>query len=279
MEEIPVQPVIKAPPPIEPQLVKKPFLSKTIIAVFIIVIIFILLPAGTYLFLNSNKQVACTTEAKLCPDGSSVGRTGPKCEFATCPKTPTANWKTYTNKTNGYYLKIPKNWRVDTENAKDSEYKLINIYSNDFQEDSDVQGPHMIKGVFLIIHSGIDVKSYDELIKETRQDNSVVPKSYDEKEILVDGEKTTIWISNNFYDPKFVDYQMNTFHNGQGYVIYMFSSQRQDELFKKILSTFKFTDQAPTPTCKPRPACLDATPRCMIPETSDMCPPSVTPSQ
>ncbi|MBF8249775.1 MAG: hypothetical protein HW400_376 [Candidatus Levybacteria bacterium] len=28
----------------------------------------------------------------------------------------------------------------------------------------------------------------------------------------------------------------------------------------------------PTPTCIPRPACLDATPRCMIPETSDMCP-------
>lgn len=30
----------------------------------------------------------------------------------------------------------------------------------------------------------------------------------------------------------------------------------------------------PTPTCKPRPACLDAKPRCMIPETSDMCPKS-----
>lgn len=27
----------------------------------------------------------CTMEAKLCPDGSSVGRTGPHCEFATCP--------------------------------------------------------------------------------------------------------------------------------------------------------------------------------------------------
>ena len=26
-----------------------------------------------------------------------------------------------------------------------------------------------------------------------------------------------------------------------------------------------------TPTCKTRPACLDSTPRCMIPETSDMC--------
>ncbi len=28
---------------------------------------------------------ACTQEAKLCPDGSYVGRTGPKCEFAPCP--------------------------------------------------------------------------------------------------------------------------------------------------------------------------------------------------
>ncbi len=29
--------------------------------------------------------VACTLEAKLCPDGSAVGRTGPNCEFAPCP--------------------------------------------------------------------------------------------------------------------------------------------------------------------------------------------------
>src|SRR3989344_4173501 len=30
-------------------------------------------------------QVACTQEAKLCPDGSAFGRTGPNCEFAPCP--------------------------------------------------------------------------------------------------------------------------------------------------------------------------------------------------
>lgn len=29
--------------------------------------------------------VACTMEAKLCPDGSYVGRTGPSCEFEACP--------------------------------------------------------------------------------------------------------------------------------------------------------------------------------------------------
>lgn len=35
----------------------------------------------------SEKQTFCTMEAKLCPDGSSVGRHGPKCEFAPCPGT------------------------------------------------------------------------------------------------------------------------------------------------------------------------------------------------
>src|SRR3989344_1136949 len=29
--------------------------------------------------------VACTQDARQCPDGSYVSRTGPKCEFATCP--------------------------------------------------------------------------------------------------------------------------------------------------------------------------------------------------
>lgn len=31
------------------------------------------------------EPVACTMEAKVCPDGSFVGRSGPKCEFAPCP--------------------------------------------------------------------------------------------------------------------------------------------------------------------------------------------------
>lgn len=32
------------------------------------------------------KSVQCTLEAKLCADGSAVGRTGPNCEFAKCPE-------------------------------------------------------------------------------------------------------------------------------------------------------------------------------------------------
>lgn len=38
---------------------------------------------------NGNNQ-ACTLEAKICPDGSAVGRSGPNCEFAACPETSTS---------------------------------------------------------------------------------------------------------------------------------------------------------------------------------------------
>jgi hypothetical protein len=32
------------------------------------------------------EPAACTMEAKICPDGTAVGRTGPKCEFTPCPE-------------------------------------------------------------------------------------------------------------------------------------------------------------------------------------------------
>lgn len=31
------------------------------------------------------QPVACSQEARLCPDGSYVSRTGPECQFAACP--------------------------------------------------------------------------------------------------------------------------------------------------------------------------------------------------
>jgi hypothetical protein len=34
---------------------------------------------------KESSQIACTMDAKMCSDGSYVGRTGPKCEFTECP--------------------------------------------------------------------------------------------------------------------------------------------------------------------------------------------------
>jgi len=48
----------------------------------------IILSVGYFLTENTDilapEDTVCTTDAKLCPDGSSVGRTGPNCEFRAC---------------------------------------------------------------------------------------------------------------------------------------------------------------------------------------------------
>ncbi len=43
--------------------------------------------SGAYFYFNHKSlgSVACTMEAKQCPDGSYVSRQGPHCEFAKCP--------------------------------------------------------------------------------------------------------------------------------------------------------------------------------------------------
>lgn len=37
---------------------------------------------------------ACTMDAKLCPDGSAVGRSGPRCEFTKCPGESALGYRT-----------------------------------------------------------------------------------------------------------------------------------------------------------------------------------------
>ncbi|MBI4086613.1 hypothetical protein HY416_01375 [Candidatus Kaiserbacteria bacterium] len=42
---------------------------------------------------SAPEETACTQEAKQCPDGTYVGRTGPKCEFAACPGEGKNRWR------------------------------------------------------------------------------------------------------------------------------------------------------------------------------------------
>jgi len=42
-------------------------------------------PVPTQRTPEGERPVACTADAKICPDGSGVGRVGPDCEFALCP--------------------------------------------------------------------------------------------------------------------------------------------------------------------------------------------------
>src|SRR3989338_11536019 len=61
-------------------------MSNKIIAIILLMLVCI---GGILYFYNKNTSVAepvfCTQDVKLCPGGSYVGRTGPKCEFSECP--------------------------------------------------------------------------------------------------------------------------------------------------------------------------------------------------
>lgn len=69
-----------------------------------------------------------------------------------------------------------------------------------------------------------------------------------------------------------------TINNQTLYIISIETLSKFNEIKQytdQIFSTLKFLDATtinPTLSCRPRPACLDSVPRCMIPETPDMCP-------
>lgn len=85
--------------------------------IFIIIALILIIIAGFllwYRFINpknitSIKPMACTQEAKICPDGSSVSRTGPNCEFAPCPTVQVdSNWLTSSDPAQKISFRYPK---------------------------------------------------------------------------------------------------------------------------------------------------------------------------
>jgi hypothetical protein len=56
------------------------------IAILLIAAVTVFISVTVFVFKKPTIQpIGCTMEAKVCPDGTAVGRTGPKCEFTECP--------------------------------------------------------------------------------------------------------------------------------------------------------------------------------------------------
>lgn len=61
-------------------------------ALWIIGILVVIIGVSAYFMRDTDsvenadgQTVACTMDAKMCPDGSYVGRVAPNCQFAACP--------------------------------------------------------------------------------------------------------------------------------------------------------------------------------------------------
>ncbi len=117
-----------------------------------LICLFIGVGAGIYLAKNQVNPFSmfepkgCTMEAKICPDGSAVGRMGPKCEFAPCHtgtpsariKPPTTeDWKPYTVQTDNalgltdYMVMVPPTW-VRVEHS--SNFQNTETFTSDVQK-------------------------------------------------------------------------------------------------------------------------------------------------
>ena len=116
-QESPGQPPV-APQPPSPK-------KNTVMIIAVVFLVFAALAVGGYLLVNKGMfvgQKACTEEAMICPDGTSVGRVGPNCEFAPCPTPqeeadPTADWELYTSRELGFSLKYPAEVEVEEDDV------------------------------------------------------------------------------------------------------------------------------------------------------------------
>ncbi len=107
--------------------VEGPKSNKKVIVVAVIVLVLLAVGAGAYWYLQ-DKPFGCTEEVKVCPDGTTVGRTGLNCEFAACPNNQNAVPKiTVISPNGGEKLYMGKSydikWSSDTE--KNLDIRLI----------------------------------------------------------------------------------------------------------------------------------------------------------
>ncbi|MBN1252114.1 MAG: hypothetical protein JXA16_08250 [Bacteroidales bacterium] len=117
-------------------------MKKTLLIILgVLVVLIIAFLIWNQILLGRNEERACTMEAKLCPDGSYVGRVAPNCEFAECPIVDELkDWKTYTNEEYGFKIKYPENIQIErTENGISMGNPAVPYYSISVGEANSLQ--------------------------------------------------------------------------------------------------------------------------------------------
>ena len=188
----------------------------------------------------------------------------------------TANWKTYNS--DGFSIRLPEGW-LQESNGNPKQYINYDVSKGIGTEFN----PKVDSGKLKIeVYEDTESKNISEAF--TKQKNNSAESTGD------NGSKWTIENINVYGQNSFkVETGKTTFiitQNPLTNQVFLISFGLDFANYKslqdQILSTFTFIypteSSTPTPiqsvpTCIPRPACLDETPRCMIPESDKMCPP------
>ena len=131
---------------------------------------------------QNKKMVACPMDAKVCPDGSSVGRSGANCEFEACPNSSPDKGNNTKNVTENNINNSKKNGsKIESVDALWNRYTNYDLgFTIKFPKKTNLGGvsyaPEIIEddGIVYITSSKNQRK---EVIKATKSNESIFEKS------------------------------------------------------------------------------------------------------
>ncbi len=188
-----------------------------------------------------SKEIACTLEAKICPDGSAVGRTGPNCEFTPCPQItttspsippdPMASWKTYTDSKYGFEFKYPSEEKIEKGVDKSSGQQFLSIGSANSlkitpeQQGLGIENPYAKITTEPLLVNGKQVSLGGHDIEKTKIVEKIPDSTITTFKIIIPypNKRDYLIMVNYSFNPGIVDKNI-------------------EETFDQILSTFKFLD-------------------------------------
>lgn len=234
--------------------------------------IFILFALGLVAFFyNQNQQLKRMLVAKASPS--------PAPTFL--PTDPLANWKIYSDTAGQYLVKYPAEWQQLSLAQATAQKSPAVFQSADGLYKVTVNSENNINIKTKLPYSTLDefiglpytVKSLTVAGRDARQPLPRAGSEFLNKVYFFSTDNKSIFsIELQVGDGTPTDHRITgeTLEIGQ-------------DIFNKVISTFKFiispsASPMAVATCIPRPKCLDENPKCMIPETSEMCPlPSTNP--
>jgi hypothetical protein len=186
---------------------------------------------------STNTPVACTDEAKICPDGTAVGRTGPQCAFADCPsvvKEPTGT--KFTNTTIGVSFTLPAGWyvmgstgaKVDPKSYTTTTFVTVG------------NGPYG-SSISIQANKVTDLNVYPQTVSQWRSQNMSGKQKYSDSDVSLGNVKAK----------KITPLEYAGAHSylvSRGDWFYTISSPNNESEAKSVLSSLTFTSSEVTAT-------------------------------